>query len=168
MVDAGGYAGGAEAVVYVYDGHVGGAAVQHAEERGDSVEAGAVAYAGGDGDDRNGDEAAYYAGECAFHAGDTDDYAGFGQFLAMVEQAVDAGYAYVIEAGYAIAHEFGGKDRFFGYGHVAGTGGNYADGAFAGDLVIALDRDRAREFVEFGGAVDAFYGGEDFLVGAGD
>lgn len=27
MVDAGGYAGGAEAVVYVYDGYVGGAAV---------------------------------------------------------------------------------------------------------------------------------------------
>ena len=76
MIDAGGYAGGTEAVVYVDDGYVGGAAVEHAEEGGDAVEAGAVAYAGGDGDHRDRYQASYYARECAFHAGDTDDYAG--------------------------------------------------------------------------------------------
>jgi len=78
MIDTGGYTGSAESVVYVDDGYVGGAAVEHAEQGGDAAEAGAVAYAGGDGNDGDSDEAAYYAGECAFHAGDTDDYAGLG------------------------------------------------------------------------------------------
>ena len=78
VIDAGGYAGSAEAVVYVDDGDIGGAAVEHAKEGGYAVEAGAVAYAGGDGDYRDRYEAAYYAGECAFHAGDTNNYAGLG------------------------------------------------------------------------------------------
>ena len=168
MIDAGGYAGGTEAVVDVDHGDAGGAAVEHAEEGGDATEAGAVADAGGDGDDGDGYEAAYYAGECAFHAGDADDYAGFGEFLAMVQEAVDAGDAYVVEAGHAIAHKLGGEDGFFGYGNVAGAGGNYGDGAFAGDLVIALDSYCAGKSVEFCGAMEAFNGGEDFFVGASD
>lgn len=78
MIDAGGYTGGTEAVVYVDDGYVGGAAVEHAEEGRYSVETGPVTYAGGDGDDGDGYEAANYARERAFHAGDTDNYSGLG------------------------------------------------------------------------------------------
>ena len=55
MVDAGGYTGGAEAVVYVYDGDVGRAAIQHSQEGGDPLETGAVTHAGGDGDNRDRD-----------------------------------------------------------------------------------------------------------------
>jgi hypothetical protein len=71
-VDAGGDAGGAETVVDIDDGDVGGATVEHAEERGDAAEAGAVADAGGDGNDRRGDEATDDAGQRAFHSSDAN------------------------------------------------------------------------------------------------
>src|SRR5579884_2275547 len=53
-VDAGGDTGGAEAVVDIHDGDVRSAGIEHAEECGDSAEAGAVAHAGRDRDDRRG------------------------------------------------------------------------------------------------------------------
>ena len=56
--DERGGVGGAEAVVDVDYGDVGGAGVEHAEERGGPVEGGAVADGGGDGDDGDADEAA--------------------------------------------------------------------------------------------------------------
>ncbi len=57
--DQGGGVGGAEAVVDVDDGDVGGAGVEHAEEGCCSGEGGSVADRGGDGDDGHADEAAY-------------------------------------------------------------------------------------------------------------
>jgi hypothetical protein len=86
----------------------------------------------------------------------------------MVEKAVDASDAYVVEAGDAIAHKLRGQDGFFGDGNVAGAGGDHRDHAFAGDFVIALNGDYAGEFVEFGGAIDALYSGKDFFVGPSD
>ena len=71
---------------------------------------------------------------------------------------MDAGYAHVVEACYTIAHELGGEDGLFGYGNVAGAGGNYRDGAFAGDFAIALDDDYAGEFVESRGVMESFCG----------
>src|SRR5580704_3156624 len=96
-VNARGDAGGSETVVDVDDGDVGGATVEHAEERGDASEAGAIADAGGDGDDRHGDEAADDAGKRAFHSGNTNNYAGLRQFFSMVEQAVNPGDANVVQ-----------------------------------------------------------------------
>ncbi len=61
-VDAGSDAGGAETVVNIDDSDVGGAGIEHAEQRGDAAEASAVAYAGGDGDDWNGDKTSYNTG----------------------------------------------------------------------------------------------------------
>src|SRR6266516_2172071 len=96
-VDAGGHAGGAEAVVDVDDGDVGGATVEHAEESGDAAEACAIADAGGNGDDRHGDEAADDAGKGAFHSGNTNNHARLRQFFSMLEQAVNPGDANVVQ-----------------------------------------------------------------------
>ena len=54
----------------------GRAAVQHAEQRREAAEAGAVADAGRHGDDRHADQAGDDARQRAFHAGDDDDDAG--------------------------------------------------------------------------------------------
>src|ERR1035437_252563 len=59
----------AEAVVDVYHRDVAGATVQHAEQRGESMKAGPVSYAGRHRDHGAGDQAADHAGERAFHAG---------------------------------------------------------------------------------------------------
>ncbi len=72
-VDAGGDAGGAEAVVDIHDGDVRGAGIQHTQQRGDAAEAGAVADAGGNGDHRRTDKAADNARQRAFHARHTNN-----------------------------------------------------------------------------------------------
>ncbi len=111
------------------------------------MEGGSVAYAGGDGDDRDSYQTSYYAGESAFHAGADDDDSGVGEDALVGEEAVDAGYSYVVEVPDPIAHELGGDYRFFGYGDVAGSGGDYGDGAFgvsfSGDQAVALEGDAA-------------------------
>ena len=65
--------------------------MRHGQERGDPAEIGAVADAGGNGDDGGGDESADDAGERAFHAGANDHDAGGGQPLAVAQKAVNAG-----------------------------------------------------------------------------
>jgi hypothetical protein len=128
--DQDGGIGGAEAVVDVNYGHVGRAGVEHAEEGGGSIEAGAVADGGGDGDDGDADEAADDGGKSAFHAGADDDYVGLVELLADGEKAVDAGYADVVEAGDVCVEELGGDGGLFGDELVAGAGGQDGDVAF--------------------------------------
>ncbi len=77
-------------------------------------------------------------GQGAFHAGADDHYASFGQSFAIGEKAVDSGDADVVEVFDLVAHEFGGHDRFFGYGDVAGSRGNHGDGSFAVGVGVAL------------------------------
>ena len=67
-----------EAVINVYYADVGGAGVHHSEESGQAFEGCAVTDAGGDGYHRDSYEAAYYAGQRAFHAGADYDHSGFG------------------------------------------------------------------------------------------
>lgn len=77
-VDAGGNAGGAEAVINVDDGDVGRAGIEHAEKRRDAAKAGAVADAGRNGDDRGGDQPTYHTGKRALHSSNANDHAGLG------------------------------------------------------------------------------------------
>jgi len=167
-IDAGSDAGGAEAVVDVDDGNVGGTGVEHAEERRDTAEAGAVSNAGGHGDDRGGDEAADHAGQSALHTRDADDDARFGKRGAMLEQAMNAGDTDVIEMAGSIAHQAGGEQGFFGDGNVASAGGNNENGSLPGDGGIALDGNGTGDGMKFGGAGGTLDGGVDLRVGAGD
>ena len=167
-VDARGDAGGAEAVVDIDDGDVGSAGVEHAEESGNSTEAGAVADAGGDGDDGDGDKPANDAREGAFHARNADNHASLGELAAMVEEAVNAGDADVVDGFGVVSHHARAEQGFFGDGNVAGACGDDGDGAFPQNLIIALDGDYAGIGMKFGGFAEAFYGSEDFGVHSSD
>ncbi len=68
----------------------------------------------------------------------------------MGEKAVNASDSYVVEMLDAVAHEFGGDDGFFGYGNVAGSGGDDRDDAFAVALAITLERDGSGQRAVFG------------------
>ena len=59
----------------------------------------------------------------------------------MGEQAVDAGNSNIIQMLDAVAHEFSGDYRFFGYWNVAGTRGNDGDDSLAVTLAIAVESD---------------------------
>ena len=118
-----GSVGRTEAVIYVDDSDVGGARVEHAEEGCGAVKAGSVADRGGDGDDRDADEATDDAGERAFHAGTDDDRIGLGELIADCQNAVEACYAYVVEARDLCVEEFGGDGGFFCGWLVAGACG---------------------------------------------
>jgi len=58
----------------------------------------------------------------------------------MIEQAMDAGYANVIERLGAIAHHAGGEQGLFRDGNVAGTGGDDKD-RFLSPMISALPFD---------------------------
>src|ERR1700722_7290249 len=101
------------------------------------MEAGTVTYAGRDGDYRAGDHSADYTWQRAFHARADHGYARFHQAAAVAQQAVNAGYAYVVDGVYFIAHDFGSDLSFFSHKDVAGAGADYGDFAFAVDLGLA-------------------------------
>jgi hypothetical protein len=111
------------------------------------VECGSVAYAGGDGDDGDGDEASDDAGECAFHSGADNDDACLGERAAMGEETVDAGDSDVVDVLDAVAHEFSGDDGFFGDGDVAGSGGEDGDGAVSAEFAGVVEGDGSGEGV---------------------
>ena len=89
-----------------------------------------------------------------------------------LQQAVDAGDAYVEDVFDLIAHESSGKHGFFGNGNIAGAGGDHRDDAFARRSFVAFDGDSAGERMELHFAAIfsryAFHCREHFLVGAGD
>ena len=98
VIDHTGDASGAVAVVDVHDRDAIGARVEHAEQRGDAAEAGAVADAGRHRDHRHIDHTGHDARQRALHAGDDDDHAGGGEAIAFAEHAMDAGDADVVQA----------------------------------------------------------------------
>ena len=63
----------------------------------------------------------------AFHAGADDDGVGLGELIADCEETVEAGDAYVVEAGDFGVEELGGDGGLFGDGLVAGAGGEDGD-----------------------------------------
>ncbi len=99
------------------------------EQRRQPMEAGAVADAGGHGDDRHRDEAGDDAGQRAFHAGDDDDDAGRPEAIVLAQQAMEAGDADVEEPIDRVAHHLGGDGGFLGDGQVRRAGGGDEDGA---------------------------------------
>ena len=172
-VDAGGDAGSAEAVVDVDDGDVGGAGIEHAEERGYAAEARAVADAGWHGNHRRGDETANDAGKGAFHSRNANDDTGLRELaFAVLEQAMNPGDTDVVELIDTVAHHVRREKRFFRDGNVAGARRDNEDHAFSGGFAAAFDGDDAGERVESGCtggfAVGFFYGAENFRAGAGD
>jgi len=86
----------------------------------------------------------------------------------MLEQAMNASNADIVERIGAIAHHARGEQSLFGDRNVAGTGGNDQDGSLPPNRGVAFDGDGPGNGVKFGGAADTFDGGVDFLVGAGD
>jgi hypothetical protein len=81
---------------------------------------------------------------------------------------VDAGYAYVVDGVYFVAHGFGGDLGFLGYEDVAGAGADYCDFAFALDLWLAQETDGAGEREVLAVGVGFQNGGGHFFRGAGD
>ena len=80
---------------------------------------------------------------------------------------MDAGYSYVIDVLDVVAHQFGGDDGFFGYGDVAGSGGDYHDHAFAMLLAVALENDGSCQRTEFCLGYGGGYGGVLVFGGTG-
>ncbi len=65
--------------------------------------------------------------------------------LAMRQQPMNARDSDVIEMLHAIAHQFGGDDRFFCHRNVAGARGNHSNNALSVASPIALQRNCARQ-----------------------
>ena len=77
---------------------------------------GAVSDGGGYSDDGTGRESADDGGECAFHAGDGDNAAGLLNGLGVGEEAMDTGYAGIINFFDASTGNLCGLGGFFGDG----------------------------------------------------
>ena len=67
-------ASGAVAIVDIHNGHIGCATVEHTQKCGHTIEARAISNAGWHRDNGNCNQAAYNAGQGAFHAGDDDQH----------------------------------------------------------------------------------------------
>src|SRR2546426_6918136 len=83
----------AKSIINIDHADVRGAGVHHAEQGRQSLKCGAVTDAGWDGDHRNADQSADYAGQGAFHPRADYDHSRFGERPAMSQQAVNAGNA---------------------------------------------------------------------------
>ena len=130
-IDQARHISGAEAVIDVDDRHVAGATVEHAQQRGEAVEASAVADASGDGDYGAGDEAANGAGQRAFHSGTDHHDARFRQTRTILQEAMNASDTDVVDGFHLITHDFGGDLRFLRDRNVARAGADDGDFAFA-------------------------------------
>jgi len=129
--------GCAEAVVDIDDAHVRSTGVEHAEKGCESIERGAVADAGRNGDNRNSNEASDDAGQSAFHARADDDDPRLREHAAVGEKAMDAGDSDVVERLDQVAHEFSGDNGLFGDGNVAGSSGDDGDDALIAHFASA-------------------------------
>src|ERR1019366_910330 len=87
--------------------------------------------------------------------------------FAMGQEAVDAGDSYVVDVLDAVAHQFRGDDRFFGYRDVAGSRRHDYDHSLALFLAVALEHDGPRQGTILGAGQGGGYGGVLFLGGAG-
>ena len=170
-----GSVGRAEAVVYIYYGNVGGTGVEHSQKGSGAVEAGSVADRGGDGDDRDTNEASDDAWESALHASADDDGVGGGELVADAEKTVEAGDSDVVETRDGGVEEIGGDGSLFGDALIAGAGAEDCYVAFGCVRGLAESDSSGSRVMDgcgnggedgFGrGIVDA--GGEDVGAGGG-
>src|SRR5208282_2145318 len=135
----------AESVINVYDADVGGAGVHHSQQSGQALEGRAIAYAGRNRNHRDPYQAADYAGQSALHSSADYDHTRCCQGSAMGQQAVNAGYSYVVDVLNFVAHQFGGDHCLFGDRDVAGTCGHDHDHSLTALLAIAFEDDGTGE-----------------------
>ena len=120
MVDHAGHVARAEAVVDVDDRDAAGTGVQHAEQRCDPAEGGAVADAGRHRDDRAVRQSSDDRGQRALHPGDGDDAPCAHDDIQVIQQAVKPRDAHIIQAYHLVAEHLGGDGRLLRHGDVAG------------------------------------------------
>jgi hypothetical protein len=116
--------GGAEPVVDADNRDTGGAGGVHREQGGDTLEGGAVADAGRDGDHGGGREAGDQARERAFHAGHDDDGVGLGHLVEARQQPVHAGHAAVGQELRSPPKCLQSDQALLGHGDVGRAGGD--------------------------------------------
>ena len=76
LVDLSGQVARAEAIIDIYYPHPGGTAIEHCQKCRQSLEAGAIANASWDGNDRHLDQPTYDGRQCSFHASNSHDHVG--------------------------------------------------------------------------------------------
>src|ERR1039458_3096368 len=150
VVDEGGDAGGAEAVVDVDHGDVGRTGVQHSEERGHAAKRCAIAHTGGYGEHRGVDETANDGGQSAFHAGADNEHSGGLKALLLGEKAVNTCDAYVRDEFDGVAHEACGYRSFFGHSQIAGACTDDGDRSLAWNGGCLGEGDGAGGFMKLG------------------
>jgi len=96
MVDQAGDRRRAESVVDVHDRDARCATVQHAEQGGQSAEAGSVSNRCRDGNDRDCDETLHHAWQCALHSSHHDDDVSIGEAFSLVQQSMQSCHADVV------------------------------------------------------------------------
>ena len=96
-----------EAVVDVDDAYTRGAAIEHGEQSGKSVEARPVSHAGGNGDYRNLHKPANHGGQRALHTSYRDNNTGLLQRGHLIQKPVDSGYPDIENALDLAVHDLG-------------------------------------------------------------
>src|SRR5260370_14101071 len=143
-IDQAGDISGAESIVDVDDGYIAGATVQHSEKCGEAVKTCAITDAGRHSDHGARHQSADYARQCAFHAGANHDHSSLGEAFPIAHQAMDAGYADIVNRLDLVAHYFGGNLGFLSHGDVAGAGADHGNFAFAPGGTVAPKANPAR------------------------
>lgn len=95
--------GGTKTVVDIDHGNARGAGVEHAKESGNSLEVGAIANRGRNGNEGGTNESTENAREGCLHAGDNEEGVVLAQSIKMLKGAMEAGDANVIKAGRAVS-----------------------------------------------------------------
>ena len=132
---------GAKTVVDVDHHHIGGAAVEHREQRGEPAERTAVADAGRNRDHGNAQQSADHACQRAFHAGHDHDDAGLRQRFPDIQQSMNSRDPHIVGGFHLISHEPRRQRRFFGNRDIGSPGADDIDFPIAINLRILNNRD---------------------------
>ena len=114
MIDHAGDAPCTKPVVDIHDGDTVGAGVEHAQQRRNAAEAGAVADTRRHGDHRHVHHAGDDAWQRPLHPRDDDDDAGVLEAAALAQDPMNAGDADVVQPLDVVAHQVGGDRGLLG------------------------------------------------------
>jgi hypothetical protein len=157
----------AKTVVDIHNRDPRRAAVQHAQERGESAEARSITHAGRHGDDGYFHEPSDDTWQRALHAGDDDDGSRSSQASLLAEQSVDAGHADVKQAIHWVTHHLRRDTGFLRNGQIRSTRGSNQNRAPARLNIPLAEGDCAGERLKTGGRHNLPNGRESVLAGAG-
>ena len=122
----------AKAVIDIHHGDTACARIEHGQQGGQALKAGAIADAGWHGDHRPLDESANDAWQGAFHAGHHNQHAGRPEPVEAVEQAVQARNSDIVQTLHLVAQQFGRYRRLFSNREVGRPGRNDKQAALLG------------------------------------